>query len=199
MVFPPRCEVCSRSGNEPLCADCLKKIKFMKPHLGIYSVSTYDGVLRDAIHRFKFNRRKKLAEALGMLMVQYIGQTQALNLKEIDAIVPVPLCRKRMRERGFNQAELLARTINRYYEVPVIPVLERVKETKPQFDLNRQARFKNMAGAFRVREPAMLADKRVLLLDDIYTTGATIAECSRALKWARAKRIEVLTLSRAVV
>lgn len=170
----------------------------MRPHLGIHNVSVYDGVLRSALHRFKFKKRKNLAEPLGILLVKYLSSNPALEVKEIDVIIPVPLHRKRLRERGFNQAELLARVVSKYYEKPVVSALERTKSTKAQFDLPREERFKNIAGAFKVTDIRSVYNKRILLLDDIYTTGSTIAECSKALRTAGARRVEVLTLSRAV-
>jgi len=198
LIFPPRCEVCGKGSEEALCSECFKQIKFMKPHLGIYSVSIYEGPLRNAIHRFKFKKRKILADPLGILLIKYLSHNPMLDMNEFELIIPVPLHKKRLRERGFNQAELLARVIGRYYELPVVSALERVKNTKAQFDLPREERFSNISGAFKVADPRSVYNKRILLLDDIYTTGATIAECSRALKIAGARRVEVLTLSRAV-
>lgn len=131
-------------------------------------------------------------------MVKYLSSNPALELKEIDVIIPVPLHRKRLRERGFNQAELLARVVSKYYERPVVSALERVKDTRAQFDLPREDRFKNITGAFKVSDSKSVYNKRILLLDDIYTTGSTIAECSKALRTAGARRIEILTLARAV-
>jgi ComF family protein len=171
----------------------------MKPQYGIHSAAVYDGAVRTALHRFKFQKRKRLAEPLGVLLVNYLGQAASLKMKELDSIIPVPLHRKRLRQRGFNQVELLARMIGRYYEVPVVESLERLKNTKPQFDLPKAERLANIKGAFRVSRPKEVYNKRVLLLDDIYTTGATIAECAKTLSTAGARRIEVLTLSRAVV
>ncbi len=169
----------------------------MKPHLGIYSVSTYEGVIRTAIHRFKFKNRKNLGEALGMVLVKYISHTPTLNMKEMDMIVPVPLHKKRRRKRGFNQVRILAESLNRYFGTPVIDAIERSRDTKAQFDLPRGERFKNVYRAFKVFDQNAVKDKRILLIDDIYTTGATIIECSKALKSAGAKRVEILTLSRA--
>ena len=198
LVYPPRCEACRENSRESLCPRCFSQIQFMKPQLGIHSVSVYDGVMRTAIHRFKFNKRKRLAQPLGILLVKYLSQTPLLNVKEIDGIVPVPLHPKRQQQRGFNQAELLANFVGRYHDLPVLPALSRIKNTRAQFDLPRAERFHNIKEAFKVHDPRMVRDKRLLLFDDIYTTGATIAECTRALKVAGAKRVEVLTLSRAV-
>ena len=198
LIFPPRCEVCRKGSPEVLCTECFRQIKFMHPHLGIHSVSVYEGVLRSAIHRFKFKKRKRLAEPLGILLVKYLSSSPLLEMKEMDVIIPVPLHPKRLKERGFNQAELLAKTISKYYEIPVAAALERTKNTQAQFDLPRTERFKNISGAFKVSDVKSVYNKNILLLDDIYTTGSTIAECSKALKTAGARRVEVLTLSRAV-
>ncbi len=198
LIFPLRCEVCKKASEAALCPECFGQIKFMKPHLGIYSVSVYEGVLRTAIHRFKFKKRKKLADPLGVLMVKYISQSPTFNVKEVDLIIPVPLHRRRMRQRGFNQSSLLAGVLSKYFGIAVVEALERMKNTKPQFDLPKTERFKNITGAFKVTNSKAIYKKRILLLDDIYTTGATIAECSKALKIAGAKRVEVLTLSRAI-
>ena len=198
LIFPPKCEVCRKSSEVALCQDCFVEIKFMKPHLGIYSVSAYEGVLKEAIHRFKFKNRKALAEPLAILMVKYLGHLPSFDHQEIDTIVPVPLHNKRLRERGFNQAELMGQVIAKYLEKPLYNALARIKKTKAQFDLPRDDRFHNIKDAFKVVDSKAIYNKRVLLLDDIYTTGATIAECSKCLRIAGAKRVEVLTLSRAV-
>jgi len=198
LIFPPRCEVCKTNNNQAICQSCFSQIKFMKPHLGIHCVSVYDGALRTAIHRFKFKGRKKLARALGVIIVQYLSQSPSLQMDEIDLIVPVPLHAKRLRQRGFNQTELLAQAISKYFGVEAKSVLARTRDTKAQFDLHRNERFANIEGAFEVIDQDSIHGRRILLLDDIYTTGATISECSKALQAAGAKRVEILTLSRAL-
>ncbi|MBI5078442.1 ComF family protein [Candidatus Saganbacteria bacterium] len=197
LVFPPACEVCRRSGEEVLCSGCFSQVKFMKPHMGIYSVSVYGGVVKEALHRFKFQKRKRLAEPLGVLLVKYASQVISLRREEVDCIVPVPLHRLRQRQRGYNQAELLASVVGRYYEIPTENALERIKNTHPQFDLPKEERCMNVAGAFKVSMPEAVYNRKILLLDDIYTTGSTVAECSKALKNAGARQVSVLTLSRA--
>lgn len=177
---------------------CICQVKFMKPQLGIYSVSAYEGVLKTALHRFKFQKRKKLSKPLGLLLVKYLAQS-GIDMNEIDQIVPVPLHPNRLRHRGYNQVELLAGVIRRYYEKPVVAALVREKNTLPQFDLPRERRFENIRDAFRLTDAASVKDKKVLLLDDIYTTGSTIAECVKCLQAAGVAKIEILTLSRAIV
>ncbi|MDI6732058.1 MAG: ComF family protein [Candidatus Margulisbacteria bacterium] len=197
LIFPPRCEVCKKDGKEALCNSCFSAIRFMKPHLGVHSVAVYDGVMKEAIQRFKFNKRKNLAGPLGVLMVQYIAELK-INMQEIDTLIPVPLHPRRQRERGFNQVHYLAEIVSRYFGKPVVPALSRVKDTKPHFGLGREERFININQAFAVNDSRAVYNKRILLIDDIYTTGATMAECSRTLQIAGAKKIELLTLSRAV-
>ena len=198
LIFPPRCEVCRKLGDEALCPECFNQVAFMKPALGIFSATKYEGVVRQAIQRLKFERRKRLAEPLGVLLIKYVTHTPLLNMREIDAFIPVPLHPRRRKLRGFNQAELLAGFLARYYDTPLVNALERTKETLPQFELPRATRLENVKGAFKVADPRAVYNKRVLLVDDIYTTGATIAECSKSLMIAGSKRVEVLTLSRAV-
>jgi competence protein ComFC len=198
LIFPPKCEVCRQPGRDALCPACCGQIKFLNPQLGIYAAAVYDGTLKEAIHRFKFNKRQGLAEPLGVLLVQYVSQAPGLKMTEVDAIIPVPLHKKRQRERGFNQAELLARVVGRYYDKPVVNALARQKNTHAQFDLPRAARFTNIKEAFQVCDPRAVQNRKIMLLDDIYTTGSTVGECVRALKTAGARRIEILTLSRAV-
>jgi len=198
LIFPPTCEVCRQRSLEALCPDCFSQVKFMKPQLGVHCAAAYDGVLRTAIHRFKFQGRKKLADPLGIMLVKYLSHDPGLKMEEVDCLIPVPLHPRRLRQRGFNQAALLAAVVSRYYEVPVLPALARVRNTHPQFDLPRAERQTNVRGAFKITEPQAVYNKNVLLLDDIFTTGSTIAECSRALQIAGARRVEILTLSRAI-
>jgi ComF family protein len=198
LIFPPRCEVCRGLGPEALCEKCQKKINFLSPSAFIHSVGVYEGPLKTAIQRFKFKKKINLAEPLGVLLVKYLSHNLDMNL--VDLIVPVPLHERRVRERGFNQAELLSHTITKYYDVPTVSgALFRTRETHPQFDLPRAERIKNVRGAFEVKGGSLLRDRSLLLLDDIYTTGSTVSECTRVLKAAGARQVHVLTLSRAIM
>jgi len=198
LVFPPRCEVCRSLGPEALCENCLKKINYLRPSAFTHSVGIYEGILKSAIWRFKFKKRAALADPLGVLMVKYINHH--LDMNEIDLVVPVPLHEKRMRERGFNQSELLSHVITKYYDVPTVSgVLFRVKETHPQFDLPPDQRRRNVRGAFELKGASLLKNRNILLVDDIYTTGSTVSECTYVLKSGGAHKVHVLTLSRAVM
>jgi ComF family protein len=130
--------------------------------------------------------------------VKYLGQIRDFNPSEIDWLVPVPLHHQRLKQRGYNQAELLSGVIGHYLELPVITALKRVKNTHPQFDLPREKRFSNIRAAFDASKEVDLSGKRLLLVDDIYTTGATVNECCRALLLAGARSVNIFTLARAV-
>jgi len=117
-----------------------------------------------------------------------------------DLLVPVPLHLRRLRWRGFNQALLLTRPLAQRCGARLDPfVLARTRPTSPQVGLDEAARRRNIAGAFAVRDPAVVRRRSVLLIDDVYTTGATVEECARVLRRAGASRVDVLVLARAVL
>ncbi len=123
----------------------------------------------------------------------------ALQVYSIDFILYVPLHKKKLRERGFDQAFLIAREISKLSNIPLkADLLFKKKETPPQAALKKQIRVKNLKGAFDVRDSSFLEGKNVLLVDDVITTGVTVNECSKVLKQNGAKRVEVFTLARAV-
>lgn len=156
------------------------------------SFGFYEGTLRSLIHLFKYSGMRPLAAQLSRLM------DRALPIDErYDLIVPVPLHWQRRWKRGFNQSELLAREISRHRRIPIVDALQRSKSTAAQAALTSAARRRNMAGAFRPRPQVDLSGKRVLLIDDVLTTGATASACARALKKAGASGVSLLTLARA--
>jgi ComF family protein len=121
------------------------------------------------------------------------------DMKAFERIVPVPLHRKRLRERGFNQAVILARQLSKRFDIPLdFTSLRREIFTQPQVGLGREARSANVHGAFAARHPERIAGRRILLVDDVYTTGSTLEECTRVLIRAQAEAVVVLTLARAV-
>jgi ComF family protein len=156
------------------------------------AAAVYGGVLREALHRFKFGGRRALARPLADLVIEQCGATLPDG---ITTVVPVPLARDREWERGFNQAALLAERIAKRLDVPLRAAwLVRRRATLPQSDLPAAERLANVRGAFRAA-PAV-AGRHVLLVDDVLTTGATLAECARTLRTAGARRIGVLTVAR---
>ena len=156
-----------------------------------YSFGAYDGALRKLIHLFKYARVEPLSRPLADWMAS------ALPLDErFDLITPVPLHWRRRLQRGFNQSERLAQRMARRTGIPVLRALSRVRVTEVQAGLSNAARRRNTTGAFRPRRSALLAGKRILLIDDVMTTGATAAACALALKRAGAERVALLTVAR---
>jgi ComF family protein len=149
----------------------------------------------EAIQQFKYHRNLSVGKLLAQLAAIHFPFPNATY----DVIIPVPLHIDRLRWRGFNQALLLSRTIGRTHRVRVDPfILERSRPTVPQTQLKESERRENVRGAFTVTTPERIQDQRILLVDDVYTSGATVAECATALSRAGAQVIDVFTLARAV-
>ncbi len=164
------------------------------------SLGLHVGVLRDAVNALKFEGRTRLAEPLGELLSALVGHDDAgqLPADAITHIIPVPLHDARRSARGFDQAELLALPLGAAIDRPVrTRLLERVRNTRPQIGLNPRERDANVRGAFRVPCPVPLTGMRALLVDDVYTTGATLRACARALRAAKAEAVYAATASRA--
>ncbi|HUI53823.1 MAG TPA: ComF family protein [Bryobacteraceae bacterium] len=157
-----------------------------------YCYGAYEGVLRELIHLFKYARVKTLAQPLADLLSLALPREQ-----RFDAVTPVPLHWRRQWARGFNQSDLLAQAIARRCCIPVTRALRRARATLTQAGLSNTARRQNVVAAFRCRPVARtLSGKRVLLIDDVMTTGSTAAACARALKSAGAAKVALLTVAR---
>ncbi|MEW6335230.1 MAG: ComF family protein [Thermodesulfobacteriota bacterium] len=192
----PRCGVpfpCT-DGGDHLCGECLAT---PRPFAVARAVGLYEETLLTAIHHFKYRGRIGFGKVLGGIMADFAGSVW--DMKVFSLIIPVPLHKKRLRERGFNQAVLLARTIAKRFDLPCdVITLRREVYTKPQVGLGHPERAVNVQGAFAVRKPERTAGQRILLVDDVYTTGSTLAECASALLDAGADSVAVLTLARAL-
>jgi ComF family protein len=216
LVFPPRCQGCGRHGAwfcplcvaalhrrvEPLCPRCGRELggnsacascrrQPLSPALdGIRSVAEFDGVLRNAIHALKYQRVRVLAEPFGMLLAEAAKSAPGRH----SLIIPVPLHPEREQDRGFNQSALMAGVLGRLINIPVErQVLVRQRNTIPQVGLSEQQRRTNLLDAFRcIRQ---LDGQRILLVDDVSTTGTTLGECAQALRAAGADTIWGLTLA----
>lgn len=191
----PRCgwpfpsEIALTHSPRHVCGPCRLRPPAFTEARSLYA---YAPPLRDAIHLLKYRGKVTLAGTLGDLMAEGYEPPAAL-----EVIVPVPLHPARLRDREFNQSLLLADRLNRRLGLRVSPMgLVRLHATTPQTELSRSARLKNLRHAFAVPDPDRLAGKTVLLVDDVFTTGATVNECAKTLRKAGAGDVFVVTLAR---
>jgi len=204
-IEPPYCVICgvpdapvgagmAAAGRSETSAPCLACRTEPPPFDYARAAASYLDPLRSAVHAFKFHGKRALARPLADLVVEQCGPGLPAGA---DALVPVPLARARERERGFNQAALLAERVGQALARPVkSPWLGRARPTQPQSELAADERRLNVRGAFRAA-PAV-DGRHVLVIDDVLTTGATAAECARALRAAGARVVGVLTVARVV-
>jgi ComF family protein len=192
----PLCRVCGCSlpdadaDKDLLCGGCLRQRPDFNQARAVFA---YDAASRGLILKFKNGDRTDAAVHLARWMQRAGGEL----IEACDAIVPVPLHRWRLLMRSYNQSALLANALGRLTKKRVLPDgVVRVRATKSQGHLDRQERRRNVADAFRVRRPALVQGARVLLIDDVLTTGSTVEACTRALLAAGARAVDVLVLAR---
>jgi len=220
--FPNVCVICGKNTNNTkssVCHTCIQKIDYIKsshcvtcyqplPDGGahcwqckrtkyhfeiIIAVGKYSGILRELI--LKFKEKDFLKENLGEILLNALKSN--LNIDKIDYIVPVPLSKKREFYRGYNQAMLLAEYISgKTGKNIIVNNLIRVKNTKAQYELNREERLLNLKDVFELKEPWFFKNKSIVIIDDIATTCSTLEECSRVLKKSGAKNVYGLVLAR---
>lgn len=163
------------SGAE-LCGKCLSN----SPAYGqLVACVSYQGILRNSLHRYKFGGRSDLHTSFAMMMC---AQLLSFGCTDFDVVVPTPLSKERLRERGFNQAELIAKDIAKQFHAPCVSnALKKCRDTERQSELDMHQRDRNVRGAFALSSPDAVRGKKVLLVDDIFTTGATMREAAKTL------------------
>jgi ComF family protein len=227
LLYPPVCTICSERirAGEYLCDHCeTKAIRIVAPfcqkcsepfegsitgafacancaHRAIYfdaAVAAYRGrgIVRQIIHEFKYARQIHLRHLIARWLHAALDDERLCG-RRFDVIVPVPLHPARQRERGFNQASLLAELLSARTSIPVKPLLERTRYTTTQTALDRSERMENLHNAFRLRKNADVRGLGVLLVDDVLTTGSTLNECARVLKRAGSFSVHAATAARA--
>ncbi len=202
IISPPYCYQCGKPFSpevefekEALCADCLNK----KQHFYfVRTVVYYQGILRKCIHLLKYKKQVKLIKPLADLMIKYLQEDDLIDIRRIDLIIPVPLFIDDYRKRGFNQSSLLAKYIADYFSVSFSEdLLWKVKGNLSQVGLSKTERKSNVKDVYTVNSSFPEKNiSRLLLIDDIYTTGATIEACCLELRKIAVKEIYVLTLAR---
>jgi ComF family protein len=218
LAFPARCPGCGREGA-PICARCAPALDARlelpagvaiglpsdvpAPLLQLEWCAPFGGLVRRALHELKYSGETRLAIPLG----EAIGRRWRRVGAGGDVLVPVPVHAERARRRGYDQAELIARAAGRALELPCAPILERVRATTAQFDLDRATRATNVRGAFRLSprpgasaaeqtEGQPLAGRWIVLVDDVVTTGATLSACAEPLLAAGAIGVSAVTVAR---
>jgi ComF family protein len=190
----PYCIRCGRPVQRAgeTCTDCRRALpRFARA----YSACLYEGTIRELVHSFKYKNRPSLGGVLSDLMWGFIEDNKDI-LYGVDALTSVPLAAGRRRSRGFNQASLLAEKISARAAIPFGEMLLKIRRTSHQNELPRERRLTNLTGAFRVRPGVRLAGLRILLVDDVMTTGATLDECAAVLMASGTKDVVCLTLAR---
>jgi len=197
-ITSPLCTSCGlpfteAGGANHLCEDCI----LSTPSFSMArALGKYEETLLDVIHLFKYHGKISVGETLGRMMAR--TSYDSLVIGDYSLIMPVPLHPKRLRERGFNQSLILARQISKIFSIPLdFITLRRKIRTEAQVNLSRQKRVDNVKGAFEVAGRNGIEDKKILLIDDVYTTGSTAKECSEILMQNGAEEVAVLTLARA--
>ncbi len=192
----------SSEGDDRFCGNCITAPKYFKT---ARAAAVYDQAMIHLIHCFKYNAKIQLANPFSGLLLSALKRYW--DADSFDVIMPVPLSGNRMRQRGFNQAYLLICNWKKIADQLVMDlpgagiskdVLIRNRTSLPQTGLGRKARMQNIKNVFSVRQGADIKEKRILLVDDVYTTGATVNECARVLMHSGARSVDVLTVARAM-
>lgn len=205
LLFPPKCVLCRRlleKGEQDLCKPCRIQVSRYPNHKNnlqfldsFAAVWYYEGNVRASLLRYKFYGARWQAPAYGRLLAMVVAQNHPQGF---DLLTWVPISTRRKLARGFDQVELLAKTVGRELEMVPTPTLKKIRHNRPQASLSTQdQRRANVLGAYRVRNPELVAGKRILLLDDILTTGATAGECARMLLTMGAKEVHCAAVAAA--
>ncbi len=206
ILYPKQCLVCGKLEQDTICNKCYNTLKIeakiekynnksFNKHLYIFK---YEGKIRNLIIDYKFNDKPYLNE----LFVKIILKNEKIcrKIKKYDIIIPVPIHKKRENERGYNQSELIARKLANNLKIELLTdSLIKQKNTLPQSTLSKKQREENVKTVYKIKNKQKIKNKKIILLDDIYTTGATAEECSKILKQNGAKEILVLTIAKDII
>lgn len=205
LFFPVRCPYCNKpiDYRSEACEDCLNENlgHIYKRTLEIYdnvtatniAATAYDGNVREAICNYKFYGKKDYAYQFALSMKEAFNKYY--RKKDYDFITSVPLSKHRIKERGYNQAELLARVLSKELKIPYKEVLVKFKENKIQHNLGLEDRIANVKGVYKVSDETLVQNKKILICDDIITTSSTLTECIKVLTKAGAKGVDAITFS----
>ena len=200
------CVICNEysDDNEALCTKCRNKLRFSEEsfHIGhneekylVWSVFYYSSIVKELVIRLKY----KSDFICGEILAEYMLQLVRNNKLQFDIISYVPMTKKALKNRGYNQSEFLANYLSRFLNIPVICTLIKIMETKDQIGLNGEERWHNMEQCFEVKENKLIKNKKILLVDDVVTTGATAFYCAQSLKEKGINDVYILTIAKSNV
>jgi len=224
ILFPKFCLNCEREGSY-LCSDCQSLIDIMdrqycpfcfppkvvfdgktcsycrqnKNLSGLFFAASYDNfIVKKLIHQFKYQPYlKKLAEPLSCLIITYLNIINKTDFFNDFVLLAVPAHKRKLKQRGFNPAKEIAKEISGFLKIPIIENgLTKIKQTPAQVELKKEERGRNILGVFSCPNPDLIKDKKILLVDDVFTTGATMEECARVLQAASAKEVWGMVVAR---
>lgn len=215
LFFPKFCFNCRAEGNY-LCQDCRATLEISKFHLkysspnlkDLYFAVCYQNLLiKNLIQKFKYQPFvKELAPTLSSLIIEHFQlldnkppffASPPTSPQSEYILIPVPLDKRKLKRRGFNQAEEVSKELSKFLEIPISNCLIKIKETTPQVELTEEERKENIKGAFSCQHPELVKGRKILLVDDVFTTGSTMEEAARVLKKAGAKEITGIVVARA--
>lgn len=204
LIYPTTCGFCGKICKESICSKCLLKLRKYEINLlsenKTYNIKTmhifrYEGEIRKKIIDYKFHNEPYLYKTFAKIILK--NKKVCGFLKNYDIIIPVPIAKKRKLSRGYNQTELIAKEITKSLDLKLIKnVLIKQKNVVAQSSLNKTERKQNIKNAFTVKDVEKILDKNVLILDDIYTTGSTVLECTKVLQKHGIKQIGILTIAK---
>jgi len=196
IIYPPKnsCIIC-QSEFVGICPLCKSKIKRVKEFNGVLSYGYYNGVLKKLILEFKYNKNF----VAGSILVDFLCDMIIENQIDIDYIVYIPSSKKTIKNRGFNQCEYLSKEINKNLDISICNDVIKNKNVKEQKLLSKEERCKNIKGAFKLKTDKNIKNKKLLLIDDVMTTGATLYECEKLLKENGALSIKMLTVAKSYI
>ena len=205
IIYPPKCGICGKIGCKDICIKCEKKLEnesifgkdsyienYFDTHFYLFK---YEGQIRNLLIQYKFNEKAYLYKSFSKFLKKY--EKKLFKNEVYDIIIAVPISKNRLKKRGYNQSELLAKEIAKNLELKLEQnIIKKVKNNIPQSTLNKDEREQNVKDVYKIINKEIILNKKILLVDDIFTTGATANECSRILKENGAEKIDVFTIAK---
>ena len=207
MLFPPVCGICGKLDKNSLCNKCKIRLKknalckienykdtssYFDEHIYLFQ---YTGEIRDTILKYKFNEKSYIYRTF----LEFIKNNEKIcaQIKKYDIIIPVPVSRKRFKQRGYNQSSLIARNLARMLNIDYKDnVLVKIKDNKPQSEMGQDKRKSNVKDVYKIKNKEKIYQKKVLILDDIFTTGNTVNECAKVLIENSASNVGIFTMAK---